>query len=256
MTSIRPHLETAMDASRPAGPTITASDSRENGMSVTQHPADTDLGSRLRRTGGERLAIVVGVVMTMLALAGIAFLLLGDDNGEQPGPPSQTPAAQASTEPTLEPAPQTPADIAAAEAQERYRTFIRVKDEVAQAGYATPERYETVAINPERAQLIIEARDFAGAQVTGDTAIASLIVESVQLPADAAEYPEVRLLACLDVSEVQAVDANGTSLVSPDRLDRIASRVLLQKFAPGDFAQDPDRSGWFVVEVEQRGEPC
>ena len=224
-------------------------------MSVTQHPADTDVGSRPRRSSVERLAIIVGVVVTMLALAGIAFLLLGD-NGEQPAPPSDTPAAPADTEPTREPSVQTPADIAAAEAQERYRAFIRVKDEVAQAGYADPERYETVAVNPERAQLIIEARDFAGALVTGDTAIASLIVESVQLPTDSAEYPEVRLLACLDVSGVQAVDANGTSLVSPDRLDRIASRVLLQKFEPGDFAQDPDRSGWFVAEVEQRGELC
>ncbi|MFP5218737.1 MAG: hypothetical protein ACLGIG_03240 [Actinomycetes bacterium] len=88
------------------------------------------------------------------------------------------------------------------------------------------------------------------------TQVASLVVESVQLPADAAEYPEVRLLACLDVSGVQAVDANGTSLVSPDRLDRIASRVLLQRFDRGDFAQDPDRSGWFVAEVEQRGQSC
>jgi hypothetical protein len=235
---------------------MTATDSRENGMSLTQHPAGTELGSRSRRSSGERLAVIVGVVVAMLALAGIPFLLHGDDNGEQPVPPSETPAARASTEPTLQPAPQTPADVAAAEAQERYRAFIRVKDEVAQAGYTNPQRYETVAVNPERAQLIIEARDFAGAQVTGDTAIASLVVESVQLPANPAEYPEVRLLACLDVSAVQAVDANGTSLVSPDRLDRIASRVLLQKFEPGDFAQDPDLSGWFVAEVEQRGEPC
>jgi hypothetical protein len=235
---------------------MTATDSRESGMSLTQHPADTDLGSRRRRSSGERLAVIAGVVVTTLALAVIAFLLLGDDNVEQPVPPSETPAARASTEPTLEPAPQTPANVAAVEAQERYRAFIRVKDEVAQAGYANPERYEEVAINPERAQLIIEAREFAGAQVTGDTEIASLVVESVQLPTDPTEYPEVRLLACLDVSGVEAVDANGTSLVSPDRLDRIASRVLLQKFELGDFAQDPDRSGWFVAEVEQRGEPC
>lgn len=225
-------------------------------MSVTQHPADTDLDSKPRRTGGERLAIIVGVGVTMLALAGIAFLLLGDDNGEQPGPPSQTPAARASTEPTVEPAPQTPADIAAAEAQERYREFVRVQDQVAQASFADPQLYERVAINPELGQLVIEAREFTGARVTGNTQVASLVVESVQLPADAGEYPEVRLLACLDVSGVQAVDANGTSLVSPDRLDRIASRVLLQKFKPGDFAQDPDRSGWFVAEVEQRGQSC
>jgi hypothetical protein len=235
---------------------MTATDSRENGMSLTQHPADTDLGSRPRRSSGERLAVIVGVVVTMLALAGIAFLLLGDDNGEQPVPPSQTPAARASTEPTVEPAPKTPADVAAAEAQERYREFVRVQDQVAQASFSSPELYEMVAVNPELGQLVIEAREFAGARVTGQTQVASLVVESVQLPTDPAEYPEVRLLACLDVTAVEAVDANGNSLVAPDRLDRIASRVLLQKFEPGDFAQHPDRSGWFVAEVEQRGEPC
>lgn len=244
-----------MDTLRPLGPTMTRTDPRENGMSLTQHAADTDRNSGPRRSRGERLTVLAVVLVTLLVLAGIV-LLLNNDDADQPAAPAPSPAAQADTEPSDEPAPQTPADIAAAEAQERYRAFIRVKDEVAQGGYANPERYETVAINPERAQLIIEARDFAGTQVTGDTVIASLVVESVQLPADPAEYPEVRLLACLDVSGVQAVDADGTSLVSPDRLDRIASRVLLQKFEPGDFAQDPDRSGWFVAEVEQRGEPC
>lgn len=245
-----------MDTSRPEGPTMPGADSRENRMSLTQHPAEADLGSRSPRSSGERLAVIAGLVVTVLALAGIAFLLLGDVNGEQPVSPAPTPNAQASTEPTVDPAPQTPADIAAAEAQERYLEFVRAQDQVAQASFSNPELYETVAINPELGQLVIEAREFAGARVTGQTQVASLVVESVQLPADPAEYPEVRLLACLDVTAVQAVDANGNSLVAPDRLDRIASRVLLQQFEPGDFAQNPDRSGWFVAEVEQRGESC
>jgi len=230
-------------------------------MSLTQHPPGTGVPTTpAQRDRGQRLVIIAGVVVTVLALTGIAYLLLGNDNDDQPSPRVTTPATQASTEPTTQPttqpAPQTPADIAAAEAQERYREFVQLQDEVAQAGFTNPERYETVAINPERAQLILEARQFAGAQVSGETGIASLVVESVKLPTDPAEYPEVRLLACLDVTDIKAVDATGTSLVSPDRLNRIASRALLQKFEAGDFPQTPERSGWFVAEVEQRGEPC
>ncbi len=244
-----------MHTLRPLGPTMTRTDPRENGVSLTQHTVDTDRNSGPRRSRGERLSVLAGVLVTLLALAGIV-LLLNNDDADQPAAPAPSPAAQADTEPSDEPAPQTPADIAAAEAQERYREFIRVDDQIARGSYANPELYETVAINPERAQRILEAREFAGARVTGETRIASLVVESVQLPTDPAETPEVRLLACLDVTDIQAVDANGNSLVSPDRLDRIASRVLLQKFEPGDFAQAPDRSGWFVAEVEQRGEAC
>jgi hypothetical protein len=255
MSHDRPQQEAAMETSRPPGPTLTRTERRENNMSLTEDASGVGLDPSPRRSRGERLAVIAGIVVTVLAVAGIAFLVTNSD-ADQPAPPLPTPAAQITTPPSLEPAPQTPADIAAAEAQERYREFIRVKDQVAQASYASPELYETVAINPERAQLIIEARQFAGARVTGETKIASLVVESVQLPTDPAEYPSVRLLACLDVTNVQAVDANGTSLVSPDRLDRIQSRVLLQKFKPGDFSEAPERSGWFVAEVEQRGEPC
>lgn len=223
-------------------------------MSVTQQPARTDHGHRPHNGRRERMAVIAGAVVTVLAVAGIVFLVTNDD--EQPAPPPPSPAAGDSTQPSAEPEPRTPADIAAAEAQERYRQFVRVQDQVAHAGFANPELYETVAINPERAQLIIEARRFAGSRVTGETKIASLVVESVQLPTDPAEYPEVRLLACLDVTNIEAVGPGGKSLVSPDRLDRIASRVLVQKFEPGDFAEAPQRSGWFVAEVEQRGESC
>jgi hypothetical protein len=237
--------------------TMTATDHGEHGepgMSLTQQPVDAD-GRRPRRGRGERLAVLIGAVVTVLAAIGVVFLVTGDSD-QQPAPAPPAPAARTSTQPSSDAAPQTPADIAAAEAQQRYREFVRVQDLVAQGGFANPELYETVAIDPERTQLILEARQFAGARVTGDTQVASLTVESVQLPSEPAEHPSVRLVACLDVTQVQAVDANDTSLVSPDRPDRIASRVLLQQFEPGDFAEDPERSGWYVAEVEQRGEPC
>jgi hypothetical protein len=243
-----------MDASRPPASTMTATDSRENGMSLTQHPADTDLGSRPRRSSGERLVVIVGVVVTVLALAGIAFLLLGDDNGEQPIPPSQTPAARASTEPTVEPAPQTPADVAAAEAQERYREYVRIYDGVAEGGFTDLEPYRTVAIDPHLAELFLSARRLAGIRSTGSTEVASLAVQAVDLD-PAGDYPTVRLLACLDVSRVTAVDASGQNAVQPDRLNRTRSVVTLRNI-PAEVLNDGRPASWYVAQLEQPGEPC
>jgi hypothetical protein len=227
----------------------------EDGVSVTDGPGDADGRRSNVRRRRERLAVLGGLVVTALAIAGIILLLADKDTEPAATRTPATTAPDASPD-TGESPPATPADLAAAEAQERYRAFIQVKDQVAQGQYADPRPYETVAINPERAQLILEARQFAGARVTGATRIASLDVESVVLPASTEEYPEVRLIACLDVSGVRALGPDGVSLVSPDRLDRILSRVLLQRFEPGDFAEAPERSGWFVAEVDQRGESC
>jgi hypothetical protein len=223
-------------------------------MSVIQHPSDTDLGSRSRRSSGERLAIIVGVVVTMLALAGIAFLLLGEDEGEEPGSPAPTPAEQASTEPSVEPAPQTPADVAAAEAQERYLQYVRVYDDIAEGGFAEPERYRTVAIDPHLAELFLSARRLTGIRSTGSTEVASLVVQAVDLdpPGD---YPSVRLLACLDVSQVTAVDASGKNAVQPDRLNRVRSEVTLRSI-PAEAFNDGRPAGWYVAQLEQPGEPC
>ncbi len=223
-------------------------------MSLTQHPADTDLGSRPRRSSGERLVVIVGVVVTMLALAGIAFLLLGDDNGEQPVPPSQTPAARASTEPTVEPVPQTPADVAAAEAQERYRQYVRIYDGVAEGGFMNLEPYRTVAIDPHLAELFLSARRLAGIRSTGSTEVASLAVQAVDLD-PAGDYPSVRLLACLDVSRVTAVDASGQNAVQPDRLNRTRSVVTLRNI-PAEAFNDGRPASWYVAQLEQPGEPC
>jgi hypothetical protein len=253
MTSIRPHPEAAVDTSRPPVSTMTETDPRENGMSLTQHPTDTD-GSRTRptRSRGERLAVIGGIVVTVLALAGIAFLLLGDD--EQPDLRTSTPAAQASTEPTVEPVPQTPADVAAAQAQERYLEYVRIYDGVAAGGFTNLEPYRTVAIDPHLAELFLSARRLAGIRSTGSTEVASLAVQAVDLD-PAGDYPSVRLLACLDVSRVTAVDASGQNAVQPDRLNRTRSVVTLRNI-PAEAFNDGRPASWYVAQLEQPGEPC
>jgi hypothetical protein len=244
-----------MNTSRPPGPTITGTDSRENGMSLSQHPAGTGLGTDPpRRSRVGRLAIIAGVVVTLLALAGIGFLLLGDDNGGQPAQPAPTPAAQVTTEPTAEPAPQTAADIAAAEAQERYLEYLRVVRQVAAGGYTDLSAYDAVAIDPHTGVLLQSAAQNAGLRSTGDAEVVSLTVQSVELDPPG-QYPSVRLLACLDVSQVDVIDASGKSVITADRVEQFRSEVVVQNIPPGAFA-DGREPGWYVADVEQRGEPC
>jgi hypothetical protein len=247
-----------MDSSRSAGPTMTATDTRENGMSLTEPPRSTGVATEPPQRGrGERLAVIAGIVVTVVALTGIGFVLLGDGNGDgQPAPPAPTPAAQATTAPTVEPPPQTPADIAAAGAQERYLDYLRVTDQVANGGHTDLAAYDTIAIDPETGVLLQGAAQRAGKiTTTGETRVVSLTVQSVELdpPGD---YPSVRLLACLDVSQLTAVDAaTGEPVAPPDFPDRIKSEVLVQDIPPGAFT-DGRQPGWYVAEVVQRGEPC
>jgi hypothetical protein len=246
-----------MDTSRPPGPTMTATDSRENGMSLTQRPADTDLGSRPRRSSAERLAVIVGVVVTMLALAGITILVVG--GGDDPAPPPPAPAAvdePADTEPVQEPA-QTPEDVAAAEAEERYREFLRVGDEVGQDGFASADPFDAVTVLPERAYqetAFRNAQRTPGLRQIGTTQIASLSVTSVDLTPEPGGYPKVVLQACLDVTGVDIVDGTGQSVVLPEREERSKSTVTMYRYEPG--TKGAEAGGWFVYEATALNEPC
>lgn len=246
-----------MDTSRPLGPTMTRTDPRENGMSLTQHPADTDLGSGARRSSGERAAVIAGVVVTVLAVVGIAILVI--DGGDAPAPPPPAPVAvdePADTAPVQEPA-QTPEDLAAAEAEERYREFLRVGDEVGQGGFVSADPFDAVTVLPERAYqetALRNAQRTPGLRQIGTTQVASLSVTSVDLTPEPGGYPEVVLQACLDVSGVDIVDGTGSSIVLPEREERSKSTVTMYHYEPG--TKGAETGGWFVYEATALNEPC
>ncbi|WP_425943482.1 hypothetical protein [Ornithinimicrobium sp. W1665] len=56
-------------------------------------------------------------------------------------------------------------------------------------------------------------------------------------------------VACLDVSAVQAVDEDGNSVITEDRLDRTLQDYVLER-------DDSAQLGWYVVEDTNRNEPC
>lgn len=239
----------ASGAVLPQQPTLTAPEPTEYGMSPHQ-PNAAPAATRPRR---ERTLIALCAAITVAAVLGIVLLLTGDD---KPTATVPAPTARGTTEPTASsPAAATPQDIAAEEAKARYLEYIQVSDRVAQGGYDDPKLYETVAVDPERTQLFLTARRLADFRTTGETQVDSLSVRAVDL-SPRGTYPAVRLLACLDVSQVSVFDAKGDPAVAPERLDRIKSEAVLHRVPPGAFPDDPARTGWYVAEVVQRGEPC
>ena len=250
----RPRKEAAMDRSRPAAPTMGATETREHDMSVIER---SPLAEPDRHRGRGRAVIAACAVVTVGAVAGVALLVTGGKDQPAAARPSSPPAvANSDPVPVVTSAP-TPEDLAAQDAEARYGAFIGVTDRVAQGGYRNVQLYDTVAISHARIQLLLEAQRAGTDRVTGRVTIASLTIQAVTLPADPGRtYPSVRLLACLDVSKVDVVDARGRSVVAPGRLNRIKSEVLLQKIPPGAFTADRKRSGWFVAEVKQPGQPC
>jgi hypothetical protein len=236
---------------------MTRTDPRENAMSLTQQPTETDIGSGPHRSSGERAAVTAGVLVTVLALVGIAILVVG--GGDDPAPTPPAPAAveePAEIAPVEEPA-QTPEDVAAVEAEERYREFLRVGDEVGQDGFVSADPFDAVTVLPERAYqetAFRNAQRTPGLRQIGTTQIASLSVTSVDLTPEPGGYPEVVLQACLDVSGVDIVDGTGQSVVLPEREERSTSTVTMYRYEPG--TKGAEAGGWFVYEATALNEPC
>ncbi len=233
-----------MDSTEPEAPTMGATDLREQQMPTDPHR-------------GRNRAYVVGCLAgaVVAAAVGVALLTGGDDTPEAMPAPPPSPAASSTAPSPVVTAPPTPEDLAAEAAQAKYREYLRVKDEVGNAGYVDLARFDTVAIDPQNIVLARTAQSYEGINTTGQVKVASLTVQSVELdpPGD---YPLVRLLACLDVSGTTAVDATtGESVVPPDFPDRLKSEVIVRNIPPGAFT-DGRQPGWYVAEVEQRGEPC
>ncbi len=235
-----------MDPTAPAASTMGATDTREHPMPST----DPD-----RRRGRGRAYVAGCLVAAVVAAVGGVVLLTGEDDPTAAGPTAPPPPVLSS--PTPSPTvsvPPKPEDIAAAEAQARYRDYLRVTREVANANYVDLAPFDTVAIDPENQVLQLTAKRLAGITGSGDTEVISLTVQSVELDPPG-QYPSVRLLACLDVSKVTAVNAAGESVVSPDRPDRLKSEAVVRNIPPGAFT-DGRQPGWYVAEIEQRGESC
>ncbi len=237
-----------MDPTRPTASTLDETGAREQQMTSTDTHRDGRRG---------RAYIVGGLVAAVAATVGGVVLLTGGSNTPDAAPTvPPAPVTSSPTTPHAVSVPPKPADTAAGQAKAKYFEFLQVRSRIAGAGYADLELYDSVAISPARSLLTEEGRRLAGRRVTGQTKVASLSVLAVTLPSNPKLYASVRLLACLDVSGTDVVDANGKSLLTSGRQNRIKSDVLMRRIPAAAFKDGSGRRGWYVAVIDQPGDSC
>jgi hypothetical protein len=157
------------------------------------------------------------------------------------GPPTVTP----SPNPTL-----TREEVAVADAEAAVTAFVATSDELWSSAEADLTRLDEVAAEPVLSQLTasIEEHRALGNQSSGAREIAEFDVTNVQLAGPielegggtGASGLSVSLMACVDLSAIEIVDADGNSLENPDAPDRRQYVYFAANRTPDDA------SGWRV----------
>jgi hypothetical protein len=182
------------------------------------------------------------VVVVALIAAGCGG---GEDNPSaipsRTGPPTVTP----NPDPTL-----TPEEQAVADAKAAVTAFVAASDELWSSAEADLRRLDEVAAEPVLSQLTtsIEEHRALGNQSSGAREITEFDVTNVQLArpieleggGTGATGLSVSLTACVDLSAVEIVDADGNSLENPDAPDRRQYVYFAANRTPDDA------NGWRV----------
>lgn len=186
-------------------------------------------------SGGALMRRLTTVTVTAFALAALAAC-----SGEEPGDSDPTPTA---TAPSLTPEEQAEQD--AWEAVERYNdVYNEVRSD---PGPDVNEKISGVATEPEDGYLVVLVdRQVSSGQVsTGESAVE-------RLAANVRNSDEVVFDVCLDNRKVDVVDAQGNSVIPPDRPREIKTQYTVVRTS----------DGWKVSRVssgEEDGggaEPC
>lgn len=199
----------------------------------------------------KRLAVLALVVAACVILVVVLLVQsLGEsepDPAPTAGPTSSTPSEPAPT-PTEEDPP-TAEETAILAAEQGYREYLGVSDEVTTAGDGNVAAFESVAIGDALDQVRVETENYrlAGITQVGRPELASLEAQSVSLPSDAGAVPEVIFDACLDLTNFDLVQ-NGESVIDPNTPDRAGSVVTVRNY--------PDRGGWLVASIAAEGATC
>ena len=193
------------------------------------------------------------------ATAGVAAVLLaltasGCSPSSDPAP-SSSPTSGTSTSQTPSPSPTTPSTAEEAQAlavalvsdylgtiDDLYLDPSLPLDEIYQVAVAPEATAQATAIGKFRSQ---------GYRQTGRSQLVTASAASVDLSNSPAAspspvFPTVVVTACVDVGQVDAVDATGTSVVPPGR-----PRYLIQQLTVVN-PNYPDTSSWRVSQAPNR----
>lgn len=166
-----------------------------------------------------------------------------------PSPSPDVPPATAPTvqEPTSTPPPaSTSPEAEAAQAVEQAVTaYYAGTDDLLSDPQSSIDQATEIATGDELEEVrrLLQQERVDGRRQTGRTVVASLEVTEVDL----APPPTANARICLDVTGVDVVDPDGTSVVLPDREERSVVDLGLV---------EQEVTGWVVERTAAKGIPC
>jgi hypothetical protein len=196
------------------------------------------------------------------AIAAAALLLVAmtscANDGQDPAAnASPTPSSSTPT-PTATATPPSDTELASEAASATLRKYYDVRNQLRQNPRRPLSLLDQVAISTELAAQkdLFKKERKQGLHQVGATKVAELEVQSVNLDNSnpkAGKVPTVQIDLCFDVSEVDVVDADGKSVISPDRPDTGWIQFLVSNY---QWDANPN-AGWRVAsskDIERT--PC
>jgi len=170
----------------------------------------------MRRTpeGTRRAAIVLAALAVVLSLSGC----FAEDEPAPTTPPVPTATPVFATE-----------EEALAAAEEAYANYLRVSDEILLDGGDRPERlrdYATADMYELQADGFSEMKE-ENLHAVGETTFDSIRFQSFQSNS-LDEVTGVVVYLCTDYSRIDILNADGDSVVLPDRVERTSDEVTFQ----------------------------
>lgn len=195
----------------------------------------------------------------VLSLATAALLLVAGascaDDTDPADPRSNPPASSPSSS---SPTPTSPSEAATAHATETVKDYYAVRNELRRDPTQRLSLLKSVAISTELTtqQTLFKRERKQGLHQTGETKVVELQVQSVNLDnsdPQAGKVPTVQIDVCFDVSGVDVLDADGKSVVTPDRPDTGWIRYSVANY---QWDSDPD-GAWRVASSQDiERTPC
>lgn len=195
-----------------------------------------------------------------LSLATAVLLLVAgtscaDDDGDPTDPRSNPPASSPSSS---SPTPTSPSESATAAATATVNDYYAIRNQLRRDPTQPLSKLKSVAISTELTtqQTLFKREREQGLHQTGETKVVELEVQSVNLDnsdPQAGKVPTVQIDVCFDVSGVDVLDADGKSVVTPERPDTGWIRYSVANY---QWDSDPD-GAWRVASSQDiERTPC
>jgi hypothetical protein len=190
----------------------------------------------------------------ILVLAAVAAC--GSNNADPP--PTAPASTSAPTAPTNSASPTSPSAQASRDAEAAVTKYYSVLDELGRDPTSSLSKLNAIATSTQLSAMraVLRQQHARHERQTGSLVIADTKVQSVNLDnsdPSAGKVPAVVIDVCWDVSNVDILNAKGTSIISPSRPDRGWTRLTVANYK---YAANP-RGDWRVASGQDlKQAPC